>query len=143
MSTKNFTTVFVVNQTPDQVFSAINRVREWWSGEVEGSTEKLGDEFTYRHEDLHFSRQKITELVPGKKVVWTVMDGLLSFVTNKTEWKSTQIVFEISTKGSQTEVRFTHVGLIPELECFDDCSSGWNYFAGQALKEYIETGKVS
>jgi len=69
MSNRNYTTAFTVDQTPEEAFAAINNVRGWWSGDIEGATERLGDEFTYRYEDVHRSRQKITESVSGRKVV--------------------------------------------------------------------------
>jgi hypothetical protein len=75
MNAQNFTTTFTVDQTPQEAFAAINHVRGWWSGEIEGSTGKLGDEFTYRYQDLHYSKQKLTELIPGKKVAWLVSDA--------------------------------------------------------------------
>src|SRR5208283_2025593 len=79
MSHQNFTTTFTVDQTPEEAFAAINNVRGWWSGEIEGSTEKLGDEFTYRYKDVHYSKQKITEVIPGKKVVWLVLARISVF----------------------------------------------------------------
>src|SRR5712692_7140425 len=85
MNNQNFTTTFTVNQTPEEAFAAINNVRGWWSGEIEGSTDKPGDEFTYRYKDVHYSKQKITELIPGNKVVWLVLDGYLNFVEDKSE----------------------------------------------------------
>ena len=79
MNTQNFTTSFTVDQTPEAAFAAINNVRGWWSAVpgIEGSTDQLGAEFTYRYEPYHWSRQRITELIPGKKVVWLVVDGQL------------------------------------------------------------------
>lgn len=41
MNSQNFTTAFTVDQTPDEAFAAINNVREWWSEEIEGDTDKL------------------------------------------------------------------------------------------------------
>ena len=106
----DYSTSFVVDQTPDEVFKAINNVRGWWSGDIEGDTDKVGAEFTYSVKDVHRSRQKITELVPGKRVVWHVLEGSLAFVKGRDEWKGTDIVFDISRKGDKTELRFTHRG---------------------------------
>jgi hypothetical protein len=113
MKGQNFTTTFTVDQTPEQAFAAINNVRGWWSGEIAGNTDNLGDEFTYRYQDVHYSKQRITESIPGKKVVWLVLDSYLSFVDDKTEWNGTTVSFEVSKKGKQTEVHFTHLGLVP------------------------------
>jgi hypothetical protein len=110
---KDYTASFTVDQTPEEVFNAINNVRGWWSGEITGDTNKLSAEFTYCVQDVHRSKQKITEFVPDKKVVWRVLDADLSFTKDKGEWKGTEIVFEIAERGDKTEVRFTHVGLVP------------------------------
>ena len=141
MSNQNFTTTFTVDQTPEEAFAAINNVRGWWSGEIEGSTDKLGAEFTYRYKDVHYSKQKITEFIPGKKVVWLVLDGFLNFVEDKSEWKGTKLTFEVSKKGDKTEVRFTHVGLVPEYECFNACSNAWGTYIKGSLRSLITTGK--
>ncbi len=138
---KNFTTTFSVRQPPRKVFDAINDVRGWWSEEIEGSTDKLDDEFTYHYEDLHHSTQKITEWVPGKKVVWHVLDSQINFVKDKTEWKGTDIVFEITKKDGKTELRFTHVGLVPAFECYADCSGAWGFYINDSLRSLITTGK--
>jgi hypothetical protein len=141
MYSQNYTTSFTVDQTPKEAFSAINNVRGWWSGQIEGGTSKLGDVFTYRYEDVHYSKQKITEFIPNKKVVWTVLDSKLNFIKDKTEWNGTKVVFEVSRKGSKTEVRFTHQGLLPEVECFDACSNAWGSYVNGSLKNLITKGK--
>jgi hypothetical protein len=141
MSAQNFTAAFTVDQTPAEAFAAINNVRGWWSGNIEGSTDKLGDEFTYRYEDVHYSKQKITELIPGKRVVWLVLDSYLNFTQDKAEWKGTKITFEVSKKGNKTEVRFTHVGLVPDFECFDSCSNAWGFYINGSLRSLITKGK--
>ena len=141
---RSFSTVFSVDQSPEEVFAAINDVRGWWTAEpgIVGNTTKLGDEFTYQYGDIHYSKQKVTELVSGKKVVWVVLDAQLNFAKDKAEWKGTTIVFEIDKKGNKTEVRFTHVGLVPEFECFDACSNGWSTYISGSLRSFITQGKT-
>ena len=141
MKNQNFTAEFSVYQSPEEVFDAINNVREWWSEEIEGRADKLGAEFEFRHKDDHRSTQKITELVPGKKVVWHVSDAQLNFVKNKSEWNGTKVVFEIAKKGDKTELRFTHVGLVPAFECYGGCSGAWGFYINDSLRNLITTGK--
>jgi hypothetical protein len=141
MKKDGFTTSFTVEQTPDEVFAAINNVRGWWSGEVAGETNKPGAEFTYRYKDMHKTTQKLTEFVPGKKVVWHVTAAELTFVKDKTEWIGTDIVFEIARKDGKTELRFTHVGLVPAFECYGGCSGAWGALVEGNLRKLIETGK--
>jgi hypothetical protein len=87
MGSKDYTISFAVDRTPEEAFDAINNVGGWWSGEIEGNTDKLGAEFTYRYQDVHRSKQKVTELIPGKKVVWHVPEAYLSFVEQeRMEW---------------------------------------------------------
>jgi hypothetical protein len=138
---QNYTTTFAVDQSPEEVFDAINNVRGWWSDEIDGSTDKLGAEFTYRYKDLHCTTQKITELVPGKKVVWHVLDSHINFVKDKAEWDGTDIVFEITKQHGKTELRFTHVGLLPAIECYGKCSGAWGFYVNESLRSLITTGK--
>jgi len=141
LTTLDFTTSFFVNQTPTEVFNAVNNVRGWWQGEIEGSTDKLDDEFSYQMKDFHFSKQKSIEVVPDKKVVWLVTDSKLNFLKNKTEWTGTKISFEISEKNNKTKLRFTHMGLVPDIECYGSCSTGWSKLIQESLLSLITTGK--
>ena len=151
MTTQDFTTTIQVDQTPAEAFNAINNVRGWWSEEIEGSTHKLNDEFNYHFEDIHRCKIKITASIPGKQVEWLVMDnyfkpGIFNEASTElhndaSEWTGTKIIFEIEEKNNKTQVRFTHLGLVPEFECFDACSNGWTHYAGQSLLSLITTGK--
>ena len=141
MGSKDFTATFSVDQSPKEVFDAINNVRGWWSGEILGSTDKVGDKFTYRYGDAHLSKQKVTELVPGRKVVWHVTDANLNF-DRKDEWIGTDIVFDITKKGDKTEVHFTHAGLVSAFQCYGDCSTAWSTLVRGNLRRLISTGKA-
>jgi uncharacterized protein YndB with AHSA1/START domain len=143
VNNKNFTAAFSVDRSPEQVFDAINNVRGWWSEEIDGRADKLGAEFKFHHKDVHRSTQKITEFVPGNKVVWHVSDSHLNFVKDKTEWTGTDIVFEITRKNDKTELRFTHVGLVPAFECYGGCSGAWGFLVNDSLRSLITTGKGS
>lgn len=137
----NFTTTFFVNQSLEEVFTAITDVRGWWQGQIEGNTSQRGDEFTYRMGDVHFSKQKIVELIPNQKVTWLVIDSHLSFTRKTDEWTGTSICFEIAEINTKTQVRFTHVGLTPEIECYGGCSSAWQQLVQESLHSLITTGK--
>ena len=127
METQNFTTAIWVDQSPKEVFNAINNVRGWWSEEIEGSTGKLNDEFTYHYKDVHKCKMKLIEVVPGKKVVWLVLDNYFSFTKDKSEWIGTKIIFEITEQDNKTQIHFTHEGLVPEYECYSACVNGWTH----------------
>jgi len=141
MSSQNFSTAFVVDQTPEEAFAAITNVARWWSGEIEGNTDELDAEFTYRYQDIHYSKQRITELVPDRKVTWLVLDAYLKFTQDPAEWIGTEVTFEVTREGDKTQVRFAHVGLVPEVECFEACSSAWSFYVNGSLKRLITTGK--
>jgi len=139
MENQNFSATLLVDQTPEQVFAAINNVRGWWTGNpgIEGSTDKLNDEFTYDYEPYHHTKQRITELIPGKKIVWLVIESSINFVEDKNEWTGTTITFELTKKGGKTEVRFTHIGLVPDSECYADCSKAWSSYISNSLRDFI------
>jgi hypothetical protein len=140
-SRQNYTSSFTVGQSPEEVFSAVNNVRGWWSGDIHGRTDQLGADFTYRYQDIHRTTQKIAEFVPGKKVVWHIVDSDINFVKDKDEWTGTDVVFEITRKGDETELRFTHVGLVPGIECYGKCAGAWGYYINESLRSLITTGR--
>jgi hypothetical protein len=141
MENKNFTISLLVDQSPDEVFKAINNVRGWWSEDIEGSTEKLNDEFTYHYKDVHNCKMKLIEVVPGKKVVWRVLDNYFSFTKDKSEWIGTKISFTISEENNKTRIDFTHEGLVPQYECYNACVNGWTQYVQNSLVSLVTMGK--
>ena len=141
MTRKNFTSSFTVSQSAEQVFTAINNVRGWWSQGLKGDSDKSGGEFIYQHKQIHLSTQKVTELAPNQRVTWRVSKSKLNFVDKQDEWDGTDITFDIAASGKKTKVTMTHNGLTPQLECFEACSGGWKYYFGDSLRKLIETGK--
>ncbi len=146
MST-SLTLTFTTDRSPEEAFAAINDVRAWWSGppaptqpQIEGRTDRLGEEFTYRVTDLHFTRFRITELVAPRRVAWLTLDSELTFVQDRQEWTGTTVTFDVTEHDGRTQVVFTHVGLVPEHECYDVCDDAWSSYVLGNLRTLVDTG---
>jgi uncharacterized protein YndB with AHSA1/START domain len=142
MLTRNFTLTLVTEQSPEDVFRAIRNVRDWWSGyyseEIQGNTETLNDEFSFRAADgAHFSKQKLVEVIPNKKIVWLITESKFTYIEDQDEWTDTKVIFEISRSDGKTQLVFTHEGLTPEVECYDACASGWTQYLQNKLLPMI------
>jgi hypothetical protein len=137
---QDFQASFTFAQTPGEVFDAVTNVRGWWSEALEGDSLHQGDEFTYRHADIHYSRHRLVEVIPDQRMVWLTLDGSINFVDDKAEWNGTRVIFEVVESDGQTTLHFTHEGLTPQLDCFEGCSGGWRYYL-ESLQELIVNGK--
>ncbi|MDX2191279.1 MAG: SRPBCC domain-containing protein [Bacteroidota bacterium] len=141
MQNQSFSITFLVNQTAEQVFNSVNNVRGWWSQALEGQSEKLNDEFVYRNGEIHYSKHRIVESIPGERVVWLTLDSKLTFVEKQNEWNDTKVVFEITKEGDKTRLTITHDGLVPDFQCYEGCSEGWTYYLQNSLIPLIAHGK--
>ncbi|MEO6849870.1 MAG: SRPBCC domain-containing protein, partial [Mucilaginibacter sp.] len=127
------------------VFRSItNDVAKWWGcKDFEGKSIDLYDEFIINHHGAHYSKQKLVEVTPNEKVEWLVTESQLNWLEkNQDEWTNTKMVFEITRQGPKTELRFTHQGLVPEKECYDRCSQGWDLVIKEWLFNFINKGKA-
>lgn len=140
MKNRDLTLSLVVDQGPEEVYAAVMNVRGWWSQALEGRSAEVGDEFTYRYKELHRSTHRVIEALPGQLVVWRTVDADLSHAKDPTEWIDTELRFEIARTGDKTELRFIHVGLVPECHCFEACLAGWSFYVGDSLRQLIATG---
>jgi hypothetical protein len=140
MSQPGYTTSFLVDQTPAQAFAAINDVRGWWSQRIDGPTHQLGAEFHYDNDELHQATFRIVELVPDQRVVWKCLDNHFGFTTDTTEWIGTTVEFDVALENEGTRVTMTHVGLVPDYECFEVCVNAWGGYIDGSLKALITTG---
>ena len=140
MKKQDYMCTVLVKATTNKTLKSINDVAAWWTENIEGSSEKLNDVFIV-HFGEAFVAMKIVETVPDKKVVWNVTDCYLHWLADKKEWKDTQIVFEISAEGDSTRIQFTHVGLTPQVECYDNCVKGWDQYFMDSLARLINEGR--
>jgi hypothetical protein len=140
MDNHNLSIVVQVESDSQLAFDSINNVTAWWTANLEGGTSALNNEFVVQFGDVHFSRQKIVEMIPAKKVVWLVTESRLNFVADVQEWTGTRIIFDVISENGITYIRFTHEGLVPQVECYDACSGAWSQYM-VSLQQLINTGK--
>ena len=139
-TSKDYTFSLESSDTSKNIFDTLLNVRSWWIGlyseTIKGDTKKLNDEFTFSAGNgVHYSKQKLVELIPDKKIVWLVTDSNLNFLEKPNEWTGTKICFEISKKGNKSQITFTHQGLVPKIECYNSCSSAWTQYLENLAKK--------
>jgi hypothetical protein len=92
---------------------------------------------------MHYSKQKVVEFIPNKKIVWLVTESKLDWLEkDKAEWTGTKMIFELTPKGDKTIIHFTHEGLMPEKECYDKVMQAWNMVIKEWLFNFITIGKA-
>jgi hypothetical protein len=142
MEKKDYTATITVSKTQREVFNSVINVSKWWSKDFEGSSAKLNDEFVICHSGAHYSKQKLIEVVPGKKVVWLVIESELDWLEkDKYEWTNTKMIFEITAKEDKTVLHFIHEGLVPEKECYARCEQGWTMVIKDWLFNFITVSR--
>ena len=132
MENKSFNTIITVSKTANEAFNCINDVSKWWTKNIQGSSKHINDDFTVTFGET-FGTFKIIEMVKDKKIIWLTTDCNLHWMKDKKEWKGTKMSFEISVQDHETQIHFTHIGLVPEVECFTDCSAGWTHYITKSL----------
>lgn len=142
MDNQSYSTSIAVDKDPETVFNSIVDVSKWWGGrDLEGSTTKLNDEFAIHHPGAHYSRQRLIEIIPHKRIVWYITEATLNWLKiNQHEWADTRLIFDISVKGDTTILQFTHDGLISQMECYERVSQGWDTVIKDYLFNFISKG---
>jgi hypothetical protein len=142
MTNQNFQYSFITSKNISEVFAYVINPKNWWIGlfgeTIEGKSKVINDEFSFRAGDgVHYSNQKLIELVADTKIVWLVTESNLSFLKNTNEWAGTKICFNVEKVGDKTKMTFTHDGLIPQIECYGGCSGAWTQYL-QNLQEQLK-----
>jgi hypothetical protein len=111
----NYSVAIEVTKPARDVFNhLINDVSKFWPEEFEGKSAQLNDEFVFRSGDSHYSKNRVVELVPNKKLVWLVTESIRK--TDNFEWTGTRMIFDLTNKGDGTLLKFTYDGLTLESE---------------------------
>jgi len=116
--------------TPDEVYEALTTVdglKAWWTGD----TRDVDGILQFRFGEGGFD-MKVLEAVPGKRVLWEVVDG-------PAEWIGTTVRFDLTESEGFTIVLFAHEGWAEPVEFMYHCSTKWATYL-VSLKQYVETG---
>lgn len=140
MERNDFHKTITVNASPKEAFNKIARVSDWWAKTFTGKALHQNDTFRVEF-GTTWVDFKITEAIPEKRAVWYVTDSYLPWLNDKTEWTDTQVVFDIVSENGSTKIDFTHVGLVPGIECYGNCEKGWTKFVTESLPAFIEKGE--
>jgi hypothetical protein len=140
MIVTDYTVNISVKQSAASAFRCIKDIAGWWTVNVEGQSQQLDDVFTV-HFGETFITIKVIELVPDKKIGWQVIDCYKHWLTNKKEWRDTIMSWEITTANNDTQINFTHIGLLPGIECYEGCEKAWNFYVQKSLFKLLTVGK--
>lgn len=144
MSDNDYTNEFWVDQSPTRVLAVIGEVGAYWAppgnlanATIEGMAGRQGSEFIYRDRGFEYCKFRVTEIVPERRIVWEVLDARLNGVEDRDEWTGTHVIFDLIPEHNGTRLRFTHRGLTPSLECYRECSRGWNGVIADSLQALL------
>lgn len=141
MEKNNYHRTFTVNASPAEAMKKISQIDLWWIKKFSGNAEKLNDVFTVPfNAEGAFVNFRVSELEPDRKAVWEVTDCYLPWFNDKKEWNNTKVVFEVSSENNLTTIDFTHVGLVPDVECYTICEKGWDGHLKVSLAKLINEG---
>lgn len=130
------------NTSVQNVWSAITdleKMRQWYFDQLEDFKPQVGfkTQFVVQVEDRIFTHLwKVTQEIPRQKITYN--------------WKfleypgSANVTFELLPGQDYVKVRLVNNVIedfpdnIPEFKR-ESCEQGWEYFIGQALKEYLQS----
>ena len=140
MKKQDYTVTITANATAQEAFNSINNVAGWWTMAFEGSSENLNDVFTVRFGET-FITIRVIELVPCQKTGWQVIDCYKHWLKDTKEWLNTKMSWEISEVNNEMQISFTHIGLVPGIECYNGCEKAWNFYVKESLFKLLTDGK--
>jgi hypothetical protein len=132
---------FTANVSPSEAVEKISRIPEWWGKDFTGKSGEPNDVFTVKFSSGDTYKARVAEILPGNKVVWEFIDTYQGWVKNTAEWVGTKIIWEVIPQKEGVEVKMTHLGLVPELECYDQCTKAWDYLLQESLAKLLNEGK--
>jgi hypothetical protein len=111
---KKYTVEIEIAKSLNDVFNHVIDVSKWWPEDFEGTSIKLDTEFIFSTGDSHYSKNKVIEFVPNKKLVWVTTESRRK--TDNFDWTGTKMIFELIPQEDTTMLQFTYDGVVLENE---------------------------
>lgn len=146
-SSDDFQTTVRLPAPASKVYAALTTeegITGWWTKFCKlGRGEGEESEFQFPKAGATY-RFVIKRLAPGELVEWECTEGNHPADTgfrNLHDWNGTRVRFELKPiDEAATELKFTHAGLRPRLECNLNCRNAWWRYLHQSLKTYMSRG---
>jgi uncharacterized protein YndB with AHSA1/START domain len=135
-SEDSYTADISIAASPSRVFSALTTlegIAGWWTSQISGGG-LAGDQLDLGFVGLDEQITMAVESVVSERAVTWRCDSH----SGHPEWVGTRITFQIDPvppDGSRLSV--THLGLVPSLNCYEQCFAGWEHFM-RSIKGYAE-----
>lgn len=135
ISSDSFHTTLRIAAAPDRVYTALTSAQEitgWWATAA-GDADQGGRLHLTFGGDTSLDLTVVTAIAPHT-VRWLVTDcDVLP------DWANTEPGFSVTAADEACDLRLDHIGLRPQLECYDRCSADWVHFL-HSLRAFVETG---
>ncbi len=146
MSNPNYKKSILVSANAATAFDAVTSgVEHWWTS-PDRPLQKIGDRAKFSFPPgVSYWTFELTDMDRQSRAEWSCVDALHVHKGQpkaiETEWLGTKVNWNIKTDPEGTTIELEHVGLSPQLLCYEICEAGWDVFFLGSLKQYLETGK--
>jgi hypothetical protein len=139
----DYKTSLKVKANQVDAFNAVASELDKWWGKVDSPVSKEGDKFTVSFGSTKW-RFEVTKYSEQDQINWRCIEAehIVDELSDiEQEWLDTELFWTFTENGGEVEVSFVHKGLTPQLNCYNICEAGWNFFISTSLKNYLKTGK--
>lgn len=96
------------------VFTRLTTLSNWWPEVYVGPPLQPDSEFIFRIGDSHYSKNKVVEFTPDKRVVWLTTES--NREQDDFDWSGTQFIFDLTPNAASTRIQFTYDGVVKPTE---------------------------
>ncbi len=131
----DYQATITTSASPSVAAQAIGRDLDiWWSTRVE----RHDDGFTV-HFNNSYARFRQDPGDTDLSFCWACTDAnmIMDSVKDAGEWIGTRLIWSVLPTQSGSAVTLVHLGLSPQIACFEICRRGWQHFFETSLCNHL------